>query len=158
MRSARRRGIMSGSSVVPDHGRVVLRPLLMTRLANTVPGIVLAALGWPLAEVLAASMWLAGLPAVVAAGVVVAVRGYRMSVVITNEHVIVRGLLRSRTIRRADVVALTALPCLRWRRPSGRYAYTPLIMFMEAGPMLPAVQAHNQVCVARLSRTLRRRQ
>ncbi|QGN45783.1 hypothetical protein ACN26Y_05505 [Micromonospora sp. WMMD558] len=134
---------------------MVLRPLLMTRIANTAPGVALATLAW-LLHAVPAGRWFACL-APMAAGVFLAVRGYRMSVVITGEHITVRGLRSSRTIRRADVVALTSLPSLRWQRPSGRDVHTPPIMFMEIGRVLPAVAAHNEACLDRLSRALRRR-
>jgi hypothetical protein len=141
---------------VPEHRLVLLRPLLVTRLANTLPGIALAALAWSPAEAVSVGICFAPV-APMLAGVVLVVRGYRMSVVVTDEHVVVRGLLRSRTIRQADVAALTSLPTLRWQPPSGRYAHTPLIMFMELGKVLPAVEAHNEASLDRLARALHRR-
>ncbi|MEV0153402.1 hypothetical protein AB0H57_06615 [Micromonospora sp. NPDC050686] len=155
--------IIVPATVASDHRVMILRPLPMTRVANSAPGAVLATLAWLPLDPVPPSTSLADLAVLFAClaasvpGVVLAVRGYRMSVAVAGKVITVRGLLRSRTIRRADVVALTSLPSLRWRRPSGRTVHTPLIMFMEIGPVLRAVAAHNEDCLRRLARALRRR-
>ncbi|MFE9693466.1 hypothetical protein [Micromonospora sp. NPDC005806] len=76
---------------------------------------------------------------------------------IGREGITVRGLLWSRTVPRSDVEGMTSYPALKWRSHSGRHIYTPLTAFMDVPGLLPAIRVHNDACLNRLSRTLRRR-
>ncbi|MEJ5947006.1 hypothetical protein WDZ17_17060 [Pseudokineococcus basanitobsidens] len=80
-----------------------LRPLPMTRVANTALGAVLLVMGvflwWDAA--VAAWRW----PLGVALGLYLVVRGWRMEVVCEGGGVLVRGLLRTRVV-----------PGVRWSR------------------------------------------
>lgn len=135
---------------------VVLRPLPITRIANTTLGTAVAMLAWPLSvELSGLAAYAALIP--VAAGATLAVRAYRMSVSLERDGITVRGLLWSRTIRRSDVVALTSFPALKWRHHSGHHVYTPLTVFLNLGNGLPMVGAHNEACLDRLSKAVRRR-
>lgn len=128
---------------------MTLRPLLVSRIAGLVPGILVASFAWPLAEDLTGYAAFAIL-APLAGGGLLAVRGYRTLVSLEQDRIVVRGLLWSRTIPRAQVVAITGYPALKWRRSSGHYIYTPLTMFTNAGA-LRVIEAHNEACLDRLA-------
>jgi hypothetical protein len=129
---------------------MIVRPLLVTRLANTVPGLVVALLGvCGLSELLSF-----GRLAVIALGVTLAVRGFRMGVEIGSQHVKVRGFLWTRTVPRHTVRGLTGFPALRWQTASGRARWSPLIMFFDGLDALTFVSRHDQRCLETLMRTL----
>lgn len=147
---------------------VVLRPLLVTRLANTLPGLWGGCFG-----AAASATYLplyTGLPAallVFAAGVIVAVRGYLMAVEVDANWVTVRGLFRSRRVPRSALqvatgfpaprwVSVTRCPALAWVSPTGRPRWTPLIMFMNAPRQLKKISEHNRRSIATLRQALRR--
>jgi len=105
--------------------RSFLVPARTTRVANSAPGSGLIALGLLLD--IESSLAVAAL---VALGVALAVRGFRLAVVLDGEHLLVRGFLRSRRIDRATVES-SALSrsnpvLLRWRDRRGRRRWTPL--------------------------------
>lgn len=142
------------------HGVVVLRPLPVTRFANTLPGMFCALFG------AAASVTYlplpVGLPAAgvaLAAGIIVAVRGYLMEVEVGDGWVRVRGLLWTRTIPGSAVRAVTAYPAhralslagiaaLHWASPTGRSRWSPLVMFSDARPQLRHISRHNRKSLA----------
>lgn len=131
-------------------GVTTLRPLPITRIANGAPGFALALPAFWVAARVPVSMSLAvALPwlAVSAVGVV---RGYRMSVTVTDDTVVVRGLLRSRTLPRGCVCGVTFIPAVRWRSASGRLRWTPVTAFADLGGSLASVSRHNDACVERL--------
>jgi hypothetical protein len=64
----------------------------VTRIANAGPGIAIALLAWPLAEDLSGYAAFACL-APLAAGAILAVRGYRMSMSVGGSCITLRGLL-----------------------------------------------------------------
>jgi hypothetical protein len=133
-----------------DMALTILRPLRITRFANGVPGvfIVLMTLGLGSGRPVPLS-WL---PTVIllAVGVVLAVRGYRMGVRYDDTAVTVYGLLRTRVILKASIVEITPFPAVRWRAASGRLRWTPVTAFLESSRGLRFVNAHNQRCVDHL--------
>jgi hypothetical protein len=86
-----------------------------------------------------------GCAAVVAAlGLVLAVRGYRLSVRCDSKALIVRGMFRSRRISKLSIRAITVFPAVRWSSSSGRIAWTPIIAFAELGRTVPQVTRRNE--------------
>ncbi|HEX5994589.1 MAG TPA: hypothetical protein VFY84_05550 [Jiangellales bacterium] len=131
---------------------MTLRPLLVTRVANTMPGVCVAVLGgatWLDPEIV--QQHLIAVLAVLT-GVVLAVRGYRLGIECTGEQATVHGYLRTRTVPRSSVIQVTSFPALRWRRPGGRIRWTPVLAFAEVGGVLPVVSRHNEQCTDRLRR------
>jgi hypothetical protein len=94
---------------------------------------------------------------VMAAGAVLAVRGWRVGVLYEPGAVAVRGFLRSRTIPRTDVIELTGFPALRWRTPGRLPGWTPIVAFMGSPGVLPRIQRHNDEQLRRLERWLKPR-
>jgi len=144
---------------------VLLRPLLVTRIANMVPGVAILLLGGPFAG------WLAGLALYpeslvmlvfsAALAPTMAIRGYRMGVTVTRESVVIRNLTRSRTVPRALVVGVTSwlwFPAVKWRAPSGRARRTIITAFGEMpgpyGTPLNFVSRHADESVERLRNML----
>lgn len=130
---------------------------MVTRIANTVPGVAIAAvgslyfLGGASAIILAA-----GVVASLVVGAILAYRGFQLSVECSQDFVVVHGFLRSRKIGRRAVVAVTTFPGLRWRDNRGRPRWTPITAFADAGGVLSVVTRHNDASVGRLRRHLRR--
>jgi hypothetical protein len=129
--------------------------MLVTRIADTLPGLVGALFGG-----LASIEFLSidtGVPTAVLAcgtGIVVAVRGFRMSVEVDADRVRVRGLLATRTIPLRAIRGLTPFPALRWESATGRVRWTPLIMFFDADGQLAMISEHNERSLATLRRAL----
>jgi hypothetical protein len=129
---------------------VDLRPLLITRIANLVPGLLLAfagAMNWlerrsDLAAVAAA--------AALALGSWLAFRGYRMGVRCESGVVHIRGMVWSRRIDVEWVLAVTDFPAVSWRAGSGRRRWSPIFAFFELDGLLPFVARHNAACIERL--------
>jgi hypothetical protein len=124
---------------------VVFHPLPETRVANTVPGLLLVAL---CVNVLLEGNDVPG-PIVLAGlviGLVVAVRGFRTGVVVTDGRVTVRGFWRSRSVPASDVVAVTrgTLPLLLWRDSSARDRRSPILAFMDAYNGMARYSSHNR--------------
>jgi len=70
------------------------------------------------------------------------IRGLRIAVVVTDQHVTVRGWLRSRLIPRTCLRTVTGhpprLPAVTWIDQNGRTRTTPLLMFIETRGESPA--------------------
>lgn len=131
---------------------VTLRPLPVTRIANTAPGVFITVLGG--AAWFDRGVFLHHLIAVLTVfpGAVLAARGFRLGVECTGEHVTVQGYLWTRTVPRSSIVEITSFPALRWQTPSGRARWTPVLAFADGGRVLPVVSQHNEQCVDRLRR------
>jgi hypothetical protein len=139
---------------VPVPGRVnssadgtptVYRPRLETRVANVLPGLLVAALclnALAEHEPLPAPLWSLG----VALGLVLMVRGYRMAVIVGSEWIRVRGLCWSRAVPTASFVTLTGggLAKLRWKSSVGQVRWTPVLAFSNALASLPRYTEHNR--------------
>lgn len=130
-----------------------LRPLLISRLFNAVPGVLLVGLAARLAFYMGPYAYLLAV-IVASAGGVGAFRGYRMGVTVKADTVIVRGLTWSRTIPRRSLIGLTTFPALRWRSESGRTRWTPMTAFPMSGRVDGWAGSHNAACLDRLSQTL----
>jgi hypothetical protein len=114
-----------------------LRPLAVTRIANMFPGVIVLAAGL-----------IADVPFGVRAALVVAAmwliyRGYHLGVVLSEEAILIRGLLWSRSIAIDRVLKTTLFPGVRWRSPSGRARWSPILAFAEASAVIPRVSRHN---------------
>ena len=89
-----------------------------------------------------------------AAGLVVAVRAFRMAVMVGERDILVRGLFRSRRIDRSAVLFVSAYPALVWRDARGRDRWTPLTMFYDSGRTLPRFTRYLDEPVNELARRL----
>jgi hypothetical protein len=138
--------------------RMHLRPLFITRLANSVPGAALCLFGLPLILDSSLGRWHvpAGLLAILA-GMVLAVRGLRMAVSYVDGKVVVRGLFLTRTIPAGAVREVTDWPAVRWCTTGGRPRWTPVTAFMTPGGSLPSIRRHNAKTIQKLRRLLRLR-
>jgi hypothetical protein len=125
---------------------MTLRPLLATRIANTLPGGFVALFGLEYDQ---AHRQVVVVLAVIA-GVTLAVRGYRVGVECTAEQAIVRGHLWTRSVRRDSIFEVTSFPALRWRTSGGRVRWTPVLAFADSSGMLPFVLRHSEECTERL--------
>jgi hypothetical protein len=110
---------------LPAGWRVVVAPLIGLALAFV--GIVALAVMLP--DYLGAPAILVWLFASAAAGV----RYYRMAVEVSHDSVVVRGLLRTRTVPRPSVRAVSPYSMLEWRDATGRDRSTPIVLFMDWG-------------------------
>jgi hypothetical protein len=132
----------------------ILRPLLITRIANAFPGLAVGL--FAVAAVLDGDLGLRS-PLVVTGlvlGGFVAVRGYNLSVECAGQHVTVRGYLWTTTISRADIIEITDFPAVTWRS-GGRRRWSPLWALGAPARAFPAYQRHAALCVGRLRRWLR---
>jgi hypothetical protein len=131
---------------------VELTPLPVTRFANAVPGLLVLTLG-------ALSAYGEGVPSVVtgglvAAGAVVAVRGYRAGVTVTDRDVVIHGPVLTRTIARDLVDSISDWPAVIWRSPLPAPQHSRIVAFRTGSRARPAVRDHNAECVARLRRAV----
>jgi hypothetical protein len=133
-----------------------LRPLPITRVASVLPGCVVIGLGVERFEVSNDQhVVAAGLLAIV--GVILAVRGYGLGAQYDDEALTIRGMFRTRKIRRSDIREITAFPAVRWSSASGRRLWTPIVAFAEWGMVIPAVARRNEEAIEELERWLRKR-
>ncbi|AXG78159.1 hypothetical protein DVK44_11065 [Streptomyces paludis] len=117
-------------------------------MCGVFPLVVAGALGALWSEAAAVVGMLAVSPAVP----VLAVRGYRAAVLCGGDRVRVRGLLRTRTISRAAITAVTDLPAIRWTDLSGRRRWTPVMALMSGGGEAAAVARWKEESLGRLRR------
>lgn len=138
---------------------VRFRPLPETRVANAVPGIVLVAIGVNVLlegnDVPRPLVWLG-----IALGIVVAVRGFRMAVAVTDDRVVVRGLVTSRSVPVDAVIGVsdTAIPQLRWRGANAAEHRSPIVALADAWGGLARYAEHNRESLRRLRLEITRRQ
>jgi hypothetical protein len=131
---------------------VELRPLQVTRFANTVPGALVLTLGlW--------SGFADGLPGVAGwvlavAGAVLAVRGYRLGVTVTDRDVVIRGFVLTRTIPRRLVAAVSDWPAVVWHSPLPAPQHSRIVAFRTNSRMLASVREHNAECIELLRRAV----
>lgn len=115
---------------------VVLRPLDITRRGYLVGGIFTVAVGAfvlivgsitvPTAPAYAWVLVVAGI-ALAVYGVVLAVRGRALSVTLTDDAAVVRGILSTTTVPRHSIVKVTGYPALEWKDASGRTRTTRML-------------------------------
>jgi hypothetical protein len=132
----------------------MLRPRPVNRLANSMSGGALIGLGLALL-VGDGPATAAGLLALI--GIVLAVRGYRLSAETHNDSVTVCGMLRSRVIPRAAISQITDYPAIVWTDRAGKKRWTPVLAFLTPSRTLPGVAAHHAACLNRLRHWARRR-
>ena len=127
-----------------------LRPLLVTRVANSFPGLGICAVGLPVAAD-ATVVWPVLAPVPVAAGIWLAIRGYRMEVVCSERAVLVRGYFRSRSIPCARIrhLELDTWPTLTWEDAAGRRRATTVLAFYHDA-VVSFVAAHHVAQLKRL--------
>ena len=103
---------------------VVLRPLAVTRRGYLVGGLFVAAIGVFLVVVgfSSGTVWLLAVMGVllVAYGVVAAVRGQTVCVMLTKDAAVVHGLLVTTTVPRPSITRATNKPSLEWTDSGGR--------------------------------------
>jgi hypothetical protein len=142
---------------------LVFRPLLETRIACALPGSLSAAFVGAGAMREADAALLAIAVPVVALGVVLAVRGYRMAVIVEGQTVTVRGMCRSRVVPRSGVDALhdgdTTLlfartPTMSWHDETGTARRTRLWMFGNPKRQFADVAGHNRRTLRQLRKHL----
>ena len=130
---------------------VVLRPLAVTRRGYLVGGLFVAAIGVFLVVVgflvgfSSGTVWLLAVMGVllVAYGVVVAVRGQTVCVMLTNDAAVVHGLLVTTTVPRPSITRATNKPSLEWTDSGGRERstrITALALGNRAGTAAAVVQ------------------
>jgi hypothetical protein len=142
-----------GRKVCEDVG-MHLKPLLVTRVANVLPGLILGALGvgfWlDRSDRTPHALLVVGVGLSAALGLYLAVRGYRQGAKYGPDGIEVRGLLRTRRIAKARITEITDFPAVRWTAASGRARWTPIFAFFGLEQMAPFVERHNAACIERL--------
>jgi len=137
---------------------VPFHPLPETRVANTLPGLLLAAICVNVVlegnDIPRPLVWIG-----MALGLALAVRGFRMAVVVVADQVTVRGFAWSRTVPLAVVVAVSGgtIPVLRWRSVSRRVRSSPIVAFMNAFGGMPRYAEHNRESLRLLRLEIARR-
>lgn len=148
---------MSAHACAPagDTTCVILRPSQMNRLANAFPGLCSVALS--LVPLVLGSGFERALVAGVVPGVILAVRGYRLSAETAQGQLVVHGYLRSRAIPRTAIVEVTDSSTVLWMDSSGKRRGTPILAFNTQPGTLPSVADHHAACRARLRKWVRGR-
>jgi hypothetical protein len=114
---------------------VLLRPLAVSRVANAVPGLLIATIAWPVwvESHLETPIRGAAVCTAIVAGSILAVRGYRIGVTCRGDSATVRGFFRTRMIRRDQITELTVFPAIVWHDTAGRRHWSPVIALMDNG-------------------------
>jgi hypothetical protein len=130
---------------------VDLKPLLITRIAQTVLWLVLTAIlvGYLISTDIAWPLTLGISLVIVAVALFLIVRTHRMGVRYGPEGLEVRGILRSRWIPAEQVVRVTGFPAVRWATAAGSSRWTPISAFYGIG-QLGSVERYNQFCILQL--------
>ncbi len=128
-----------------------LQPRPANRLANAGPGVISLVIG--VAAVIDRDALTAALGVVLAVGgVVLAPRGYWLSVETCSDAAVVHGLLWSRRVSRRSIVEVTDYPALIWADSSGKRRWTPVHAFQTPARTLPGVRQHHASCITTLRR------
>ena len=130
----------------------MLRPQLVNRVANAMPGAALAALGFAtlLHGTGLGKAGGVGIPL----GILLAFRGYRMGAEARSDTVIIWGMLRTRVIPRD---AITDFPAIVWTDPVGNRRWSPLLAFQTPSRALTGIAEHHAACVQLLRKWARHR-
>jgi hypothetical protein len=131
--------------------------LLITRIANMLPGSVLIGLGVDWWFEATGDRYLVGAAVLATVGVVLAVRGYRLGVRYDGATLTVRGMFRSRKIQKSSIRDITVFPAVRWSSSSGRTVWTPIIAFAELDTVIAPVARRNEQAIEKLERWHRER-
>jgi hypothetical protein len=127
---------------------VRLRPGPVNRLANSLPGTVLAAFGLAALVFGDRAARAAGVLALL--GIVLAIRGYRLAAETHHDTVTIHGLLRTRVIPRAAITQITDYPAIIWTNPDGKKRWSPVVAFLTPPRTLPRITEHHTMSVNRL--------
>ena len=131
-----------------------LHPLRATRVANAVPGLMLAVAGVGLLSddglTLLARAALA--LATLVLGLVLVVRGYRLGVNCSANVLTVHGYCRTRAIPRPQITSISDFPAVIWRTQDDRNRWTPIIAFAIPGRALRTYKEHAEQCTELLRR------
>ncbi|MFC0629487.1 hypothetical protein [Kribbella deserti] len=129
-----------------------LRPLLVSRIVNLLPGLTVAVLGavYGISDRGVFAVIVAVLA--VAAGGWLAVRGYHLGARLDDDAIEVRGLFRTQRVDRERIDSITDLPGLVWKDDAGRKHWTPIIAFAreDSAPLFKSVIKHNQQMVEQI--------
>ncbi|MEW2117394.1 hypothetical protein AB0945_19825 [Streptomyces sp. NPDC005474] len=87
---------------------------------------------------------------VLCVSVVIAVRGYWLSVTCENAELTVRGYLRTRTIPRSSITEITDLPAVRWTDPKGNRRWSPLWVLARSPDEIAGITASKDRQIAAL--------
>ena len=145
--------VRPAASLSQDTTCVILRPSPTNRVANAFPGVCTIALSLlPLSLGTGAerALVLLGVP-----GLVLAVRGYRLSAETRQGELVVHGYLRSRAIPRTAIVEITDSSTVIWTDGDGRKRRTPILAFSTQPGMLTSAAEHHAECRRRLQRWAR---
>jgi hypothetical protein len=134
---------------------VMMRPQLVNRVANPLPGVAATVLGFA-ALAPESGWWVAG-SVLIPVGALVAVRGYRLGVETHQASVQVRGMLRTRSIPRGAIQQITDCPAIAWTDTTGRARWTPVTAFITPGRTLTPIASHHADCVKQLRKWARSR-
>jgi hypothetical protein len=88
-------------------------------------------------------------------GLLLAVRGYRLSAETRKGELVVHGYLHSRAIPRTSIVEVTDSSTVIWTDGKGRKRRTPILAFSTQPGMLTSVAEHHAECRRRLRRWAR---
>lgn len=130
-----------------------LRPKPISRLANAAPGAVVVV--FAIAPLVYGSGPERAEALIAVPGLLLMVRGYNLSVEMRGEELIVHGYLRTRVLRRADIVEVTDAATVVWTDVNGRGRRTPMMALKGEPGMLPQIAEHHRQCVGRVQTWLR---
>ena len=94
---------------------------------------------------------------VLSVSVIIAVRGYRLSVTCENAELTVRGYLRTRTIPRSSISEITDLPAVRWTDPKGNRHWSPMWVLQRGSGEIAGLTASKERQIAALRNWLQPR-
>ena len=120
---------------------MLLRPMPITRIANSSPGLVLAL--FAMVALLGGTGVQRLLGAAVLPGLWLAVRGGQASAETKSGTLVVRGYLRTRVIPRSAIVELGDDAIVVWIDGAGRRHRTPISVFKPGSRMLTPFARHH---------------
>jgi hypothetical protein len=131
---------------------LVLRPLPVSRVANMAPGALVLAMGLGAGLGDDGRRVIRWVPAVV--GVVLAARGYRLGVTVTDREVVVRGHVRTQAIPRESIAGITDWPEVAWHAGFDKPLRTRITAFRTGTRAQAFVRQHNADSIELLRRSL----
>ncbi|MFL6023978.1 MAG: hypothetical protein ACJ72O_11620 [Marmoricola sp.] len=126
-----------------------LKPLVIARFGHALGAVAFAA-G-------ASNLWgrgssLGSIAAVVVISTccVALVRAMLMKVVLNDDRIIIRGLLWSRHIPRAEVTSVSDFPAVRWTDQYGKSHWSPVLWMMTGSRTLGFINNYNRAELKKL--------
>lgn len=83
------------------------------------------------------------------------VRSIRASVECTDERLVIRGWIWSRSIPRADVTSVSSRRFIHWNSPSGSNRLTPLPLFWDFPTSWTSMDIYNEEAITCVNRWLK---